>query len=56
MYAALFIFFVICICRGLYELTSEKPNSYKWEFLGLSVWLITCGCAGAGVALFNLVQ
>lgn len=52
----LFIFFVICICRGLRDLTSENPISDSWAFILLDVLLVVCGCAGAGVALFNLVQ
>ena len=28
----LFIFFVICICRGLGDLTSENPISDSWAF------------------------
>lgn len=52
----LFIFFVICICRCIYDLTSETPISDSWAFILLAVLLVVSRCAGAGVALFNIVQ
>lgn len=48
-----FIFYVLCICGGLYMLKSENPNLEHTGVLGIIA--IVGGCAGAGVVLFDLV-
>lgn len=48
-----FIFYVLCICGGLYILKSENPNLEHTGVLGIIA--IVGGCAGAGVVLLDLV-
>lgn len=50
----LFIFYVFWICAGLYILTSENPNLEHTGVLGIIA--IVGGCAGAGTAMFHLIN
>lgn len=50
----LFIFYVFCICAGLYILASENPNLEHIGVLGIIA--IVGGCAGTGFLLFHLVN
>lgn len=53
----LFIYSVVWICLGIFLLNSQNPIFEEWEsILLVAVLLIVFGCAGAGVALFHLVN